>query len=122
MKMTFKDVLKQYNKYVDEKRKELGIQGSSFLMCSSMWERRKATIKTAKCEVFIVNLNKSANKNDRICGAEYTTTILAGHEEELIRHVESMCLFEFIKWWDVYKDAFIKDRLYDVGGVLDTNE
>ena len=119
MKMKFKDVLKQYNKYVDEKRRELGIQGSSFLTCSAMWERKKATVKTARCEVFIV-INPV--KNIKICEAEYTTTILAGHEDELVEHVKEMCLLEFIKWWDVYKDAFIKEELYDIGGFSDTNE
>lgn len=118
MKMKFKDVLKQYNKYVDEKRRELGIQGSSFLTCSSMWERKKATIKTAMCRVFIVN----PIENNEICSAQYTTTMLSGHEDELVRYVEEMCLLEFIKWWDVYKDAFIKEELYGVGGFSDTNE
>ena len=117
--MTFNDVLKQYNKYVDNKRNELKIDYSSFLISSSAWERKKATIKEACCTVYLITHTR---RKIPICEAKYCTTILAGYEDELIAHVERQCLLEFIGWWDVYKDAYIKGKLYDIGGISDTNE
>lgn len=121
--MTFNDVLKQFNKYVERKRAENKINNDSFFVSSSVWERQKATIKKAECSVYIVHDSyKDAKLRTTVCGAQYITTILSGYESELIDHVEKMCLQKFIEWWDVYGDAYIKGKIYDIGGISNTNE